>query len=93
MKWQGPGNPRDYLTVVKAGAAERTWGRYEYVSKGNPLALIAPDAPGEYEVRYLSAENNTLARATITVGAGDRHDHGAGSGGRRRRLQGVVEGS
>jgi hypothetical protein len=68
VKWQGPGNSRDYLTVVKAGAAERTWGRYEYVSKGNPLALIAPDAPGEYEVRYLSAENNTLARATITVG-------------------------
>jgi hypothetical protein len=68
VKWQGPGNPRDYLTVVKAGAAERTWGRYEYVSKGNPVPLIAPDAPGEYEVRYLSAENNTLARATITVG-------------------------
>ena len=68
VKWQGPGNPRDYLTVVKAGAAERTWGRYEYVSKGNPLTLIAPDAPGEYEVRYLSAENNTLARAKVTVG-------------------------
>jgi hypothetical protein len=68
VKWQGPGNSRDYLTVVKAGAAERTWGRYEYVSKGNPVALLAPDAPGEYEVRYLSAENNTLARATITVG-------------------------
>jgi von Willebrand factor type A domain-containing protein len=69
VKWQGPGNPRDYLTVVKAGAAERTWGRYEYVSKGNPVALIAPDAPGDYEVRYLSAQNNTLARATVTVGA------------------------
>jgi hypothetical protein len=66
--WQGPGNPRDYLTVVKAGAAEQTWGRYEYVSKGNPLTLIAPDAPGEYEVRYLSATNLTLARAKVTVG-------------------------
>ena len=67
--WQGPGNPRDYLTIVKAGAAEQTWGRYEYVSKGNPLTLIAPDAPGEYEVRYLSTTNLTLARAKLTVGA------------------------
>jgi hypothetical protein len=68
MSWTGPGNPRDYLTVVKAGAAERTWGRYEYVSKGNPITMIAPDAPGEYEARYLSAQNNTLARAKFTVG-------------------------
>jgi len=67
--WTGPGNPRDYLTIVKADAAERTWGRYEYVSKGNPITMIAPDAPGEYEARYLSAQNNTLARAKFTVGA------------------------
>ena len=46
ISWQGPGNPRDYLTFVPAGAAERTWGRYEYVSKGNPISMVAPDAPG-----------------------------------------------
>jgi len=69
VSWQGPANPRDYLTFVQAGAAERTWGRYEYVAKGNPITMIAPDAPGEYEVRYLSAQNNTLARAKFTVGA------------------------
>jgi hypothetical protein len=70
VKWEGPGNPRDYLTIVKAGAQEQTWGRYEYITKGNPVPLIAPDAPGEYEVRYLTAQgNNTLARAKFTVGA------------------------
>jgi len=69
VKWEGPANPRDYLTIVKAGAAENTWGRYEYVSKGNPISLVAPDAPGEFEVRYLTAANNTLARAKFTVGA------------------------
>ena len=47
ISWQGPGNPRDYLTFVPAGAAERTWGRYEYVSKGNPISMVAPDAPGD----------------------------------------------
>src|SRR5678815_4395952 len=68
--WQGPGNPRDYITIVKSGAAEQTWGRYEYLSKGNPVPIVAPDAPGEYEVRYLTAQTNTtLARAPLTVGA------------------------
>jgi len=70
VNWQGPGNPRDYLTIVKAGAAEQTWGRYEYITRGNPISLISPDAPGEYEVRYLSGQGNiTLARAKFTVGA------------------------
>ena len=70
VNWTGPGNPRDYLTIVKAGAAEQTWGRYEYISRGNPITLIAPDAPGEYEVRYLTGQtNSTLARAKLTVGA------------------------
>jgi Ca-activated chloride channel family protein len=69
VSWQGPANPRDYLTVVKADAAEQTWGRYEYVTRGNPITLVAPDAPGEYEVRYLTGQNNTtLARARVTVG-------------------------
>jgi hypothetical protein len=67
--WQGPGNPRDYITIVKADSAERTWGDYQYVTRGgNPLTMTAPDTPGEYEARYLSGENNTLARARFTVG-------------------------
>ena len=70
VKWTGPANPRDYITIVKAGAAEGTWDHYEYVAKGNPLTLTAPDAPGEYEVRYLTAQTDTtLARAKLTVGA------------------------
>lgn len=70
VSWNGPANPRDYITFVKAGAAEGTYGRYEYVSKGNPIAMTAPDAPGEYEARYLSAQSNkTLARARFVVGS------------------------
>jgi hypothetical protein len=69
VRWTGPANPRDYVTIVKAGAREETWDRYDYVSKGNPLTLAAPDAPGEYEIRYLTAQTNTtLARAKLIVG-------------------------
>jgi hypothetical protein len=70
IKWTGPGNPRDFVTIVKAGAVERTWQRYEYTRAGNPLKLPAPDVAGEYEVRYCTgAEYVTLARAKLTVGA------------------------
>src|SRR5690606_10275723 len=35
-----------------------------------PITMVAPDTPGEYEARYLTAQNNTtLARAKFTVGA------------------------
>ena len=34
VKWTGPDNPRDFVTLVKAGAAEKTYERYEYTSKG-----------------------------------------------------------
>lgn len=70
VSWSGPNNPRDYITVVKADAAEQTWERYKYTSAGNPAVLIAPDAPGDYEARYLTGQGNvTLGRAKFTVGA------------------------
>jgi hypothetical protein len=68
VSWTGPDNARDYVTIVKAGAAERSYGKYVYTHKGNPLKLLAPEDPGDYEVRYLTADKGyTLARAPIKV--------------------------
>ena len=70
VNWTGPNNERDFVTLVKAGAAEKTYERYAYTKAGNPLELIAPDEPGAYELRYASGTQYlTLARANITVGA------------------------
>jgi hypothetical protein len=70
VSWTGPDNPRDFVTLVKAGAAERSYRDYVYTSKGSTLEFTAPDAPGQYELRYLTAgEYSTLARAPITVGS------------------------
>jgi hypothetical protein len=46
VNWSGPNNPRDFITMVKAGAAEKTYERYAYTDKGSTLELIAPDEPG-----------------------------------------------
>ncbi|HEU5135184.1 MAG TPA: VWA domain-containing protein [Steroidobacteraceae bacterium] len=67
VQWTGPNNPGDFLTIVKAGAPERTWGRDAKTANGNPSKFTSPDTPGEWEVRYL-AGGNTLARARFTVG-------------------------
>ena len=70
VTWTGPNNPRDFITLVKAGTAERTYQIYEYTSKGGTLEFTAPDAAGAYELRYLTAgQYLTLARAPITVGS------------------------
>jgi hypothetical protein len=70
VTWKGPNNPRDFITVVKAGTAEKQYAWYEYTSKGSPLNLLAPDTAGEYEVRYLTAQSYaTLGVAKLTVTA------------------------
>ncbi|MES1263291.1 MAG: vWA domain-containing protein, partial [Peristeroidobacter soli] len=68
--WTGPNNARDFVTLVKAGASERSFDRYEYTTKGATLTLTAPDVPGTYELRYATGQDYlTLARAPLTVTA------------------------
>jgi len=70
IAWQGPNNPRDFITIVKAGTPEKQYAAYEYSSKGSPVEMRAPNVAGEYEVRYLTAQSYlTLATAKLTVTA------------------------
>ena len=70
VSWTGPNNPRDFITMVKAGTREQTYERYVYTDKGATLEFTAPDEPGNYELRYATGgQYLTLARAPITVGA------------------------
>ena len=70
VEWQGPDNRGDFITIVPAGAAEGTWRDYAYTAAGSPVTLLAPEQPGEYEVRYVTGQSNaTLAHATVVVTA------------------------
>jgi len=70
VTWTGPNNPRDYVTLVKADAAEKTFDHYAYTDQGPTLELTAPDEPGSYELRYSTGKGYlTLARASVTVEA------------------------
>jgi hypothetical protein len=68
VAWTGPNNARDFVTLVKAGTPDKRYERYAYTSKGSPLQLTAPDEPGDYELRYLTAQSYaTLGSARVKV--------------------------
>ena len=68
VSWTGPGESRDYLTIVEVGASEGSYESYEYINRGNPLKLAAPDAIGQFEVRYVWHEGDiTLASQAVTL--------------------------
>ena len=87
MSWKGPDNPRNFITVVPKGAREGEYSAsYRYTTpQNNPANLLAPLEPGDYELRYSTAESYyTIARAALKVVPGkqdagqDRRDAGAG---------------
>ena len=72
VKWSGPNNSGDYVTVVKKGADVGTYTSYFYTRDGNPGKLKLPTAPGEYELRYsteAASPNPTLASVPLTITA------------------------
>ncbi len=68
--WQGPNNARDFITIVEADAREGKYNDYAYTSEGSPVSVTAPDAAGEYEIRYVSGQSNaTLASRPLMLEA------------------------
>ena len=70
--WDGPGNRRDFITMVMPETEEGKYGKnYSYTRRGNPVRLQAPKSPGDYELRYLTGQKHyTLASRAITVTPG-----------------------
>lgn len=69
ISWEGPNNPKDFITIVEKGTPERKYKKYKYAASGNPVKLIVPDVEGEYEIRYLTGQDYlTLAARPLVVG-------------------------
>ncbi|HEX5787373.1 MAG TPA: hypothetical protein VFY03_04300, partial [Woeseiaceae bacterium] len=67
VSWTGPGHARDFIAIVPAGAPERSYDQYRYADRPT-VTLRAPDEPGNYELRYLSAQQYfTLGSAPLEV--------------------------
>ncbi|HKX54699.1 MAG TPA: VWA domain-containing protein, partial [Xanthomonadales bacterium] len=62
--WQGPGNVQDFITIVPAGAPDKDYDHYVYTRQGPSQELLAPEEPGDYELRYLTGQSNTVLART-----------------------------
>ena len=68
ISWTGPNELNDYVTVVKLGATQWTNEDYFNTSGGSPQKLLAPTAPGDYELWYVSgASKEVLARRPLKI--------------------------
>jgi Ca-activated chloride channel family protein len=66
VRWKGPNNERDYVAI---GNASQPYINYAYTSAGAELTITAPDAPGDYEIRYLLGQDDSIiGRRRIVVG-------------------------
>ncbi|MBU3032199.1 VWA domain-containing protein [Paracoccus sp. XHP0099] len=73
VTWQAGGlHPRDYVTIVPAGADDGAYGDYHRMEGDAEGELRAPAEPGLYEVRLqLDTGDRVLARAPVEVIEGD----------------------
>ena len=66
VEWDGPDAQADRIEIGEVGNRKR----YDltYTRDGNPLKIQLPSKPGDYEVRYVLSQGNTvLATRPITV--------------------------
>ncbi|MEL6958553.1 MAG: VWA domain-containing protein [Pseudomonadota bacterium] len=66
IAWDGPDYDGDYIGIGPAG--EGRWDNFTYTRDGNPLMLVMPPEPGEYEISYFMAQDRTQKVAVpITI--------------------------
>ncbi len=66
VRWTGPSAKDDYVVFARPGGEETR--HFGYTRDGSPLKIRVPGEPGDYELRYVSAENGAiLARTKVTA--------------------------
>jgi len=67
VRWTGPGLEEDLITLALPDSPADSWLQALPVSTGKKLKFKAPETPGEYEIRYVSARSKILSSVTIDV--------------------------
>jgi len=72
VKWQGPNNKGDFITIVPKGAADNAFASYVETDKGAAVTLTAPPEAGDCEVRYVTGQaRKVLARHPVRITTAD----------------------
>lgn len=60
VKWTGPNNRGDYITIVPASAPEVQVGKYANTENGSPAKIALPKEKGPAEIRYISGQGRGI---------------------------------
>ncbi len=63
--WQGPDQRGDNIQVGPVGSED--YINYAYTRSGNPVRMVAPTDPGDYEIRYVFRNRETILTRPLTV--------------------------
>lgn len=55
VKWKGPNNINDFITVAEIGSDGKNYIHYSNLKDSGDVDLVMPNTPGSYEIRYISA--------------------------------------
>jgi len=68
--WDGPAANADYVAIAHPESRDGVYLNLHLAELGSPATLVAPSAPGSYEIRYVSgSDNRTLRRKELVVEA------------------------
>lgn len=62
--WTGPDADGDNVQIAPVGGR---YSAYAYVRNTNPVSLVMPATPGEYELRYVFRDSETIFTRPITI--------------------------
>lgn len=66
--WDGPGHTSDIVTLATAEMEDGDYLISRPIVDGNPVKMVAPNEPGEYELRYINGtESVVMHRTKLTV--------------------------
>ncbi len=72
VTWTGPANRGDNITIARPDQSGALHVSRAATTEGSPVDLVAPGAPGEYELRYVLASGRAVAESVpLTVTAPD----------------------
>jgi len=66
-----PPGSGDYVAVAEMGSDDLKYVAYAYTKAGSPAKIRLPKEPGDYELRFIHGNKKVLARAPLTVTAGE----------------------
>jgi len=71
IKWTGPGNQADFISIDPVGSADQKYGGYAYAkasAQAEPVSIKAPEEAGDYLVRYhMGNSYRVLASVPIRI--------------------------